>query len=228
MTYTNLSQPSCPRFSAVVLNWRRPGNLPRIIDDLLCQPFVDDVHVWNNAEAPPRLDDAGGRVQVWSAGANLFTAGRWIAARFCCRHDQVLTQDDDYRVRNWPEIVARFVKRDRPSQIVAAMPAGHAKQYAWKGSLPHEVLVGWGGAFSAELAWAAFRRYANHHGIDELLLRKADRIVSRLLMTRHDIMAADVDWLDGVRGEMALYRQPNHGELNKAAAAKVAEVLDAE
>jgi len=159
--------------TAVLLSFDRLCNLQEIVDNLLSQPFVAEVVVWNNS---PREDlrwlDAE-RVTVWTSGCNLYTWGRFVAARYCARHAWIVTQDDDYMIGNWPEIWA--ARED--SRITAALDQTHRnihdKRSRW--GRCHEVLLGWGSVFRRDLIPLALHPYIALHGIDQPLLRKADR-----------------------------------------------------
>jgi len=210
--------------TAVLLSFDRLCNLQEIVDNLLSQPFVAEVVVWNNS---PREDlrwlDAE-RVTVWTSGCNLYTWGRFVAARYCARHAWIVTQDDDYMIGNWPEIWA--ARED--SRITAALDQTHRnihdKRSRW--GRCHEVLLGWGSVFRRDLIPLALHPYIALHGIDQPLLRKADRIFSIMLGCEHRIVDAQETRLPGVAGKMALYRRGDHHNLTRIARANALGLME--
>jgi len=210
--------------TAVLLSFDRLCNLQEIVDNLLSQPFVAEVIVWNNS---PREDlrwlDAE-RVTVWTSGCNLYTWGRFVAARYCARHAWIVTQDDDYMIGNWPEI---WDARE-DSRITAALDQTHRnihdKQSRW--GRCHEVLLGWGSVFRRDLIPLALHPYIALHGIDQPLLRKADRIFSIMLGCEHRIVDAQETRLPGVAGKMALYRRGDHHNLTRIARANALDLME--
>jgi len=77
--------------SVVILNWKRPDNLARIVIDLQRSGLTDDLLVWNNNSASPlKLEQAS--VINASRDMGLYTR---FAAACLARHEAVLIQDDD-------------------------------------------------------------------------------------------------------------------------------------
>lgn len=219
--------------SAVVLSYARPLNIPPIVERLLEQPFVDDVIVWHQGEPEPvrHIGDTlfhGPSVRLFCE-SNQYTWGRFLGMGKC-KHDVIITQDDDVLLHNWPEVWSSFSEDQK--RISCAMPFGHERYHSTprcKTDRFHEVLLGWGSAFSRRQAEQAMRRYDASRGAnDELLRRKADRILSALWGCEHKIIRADFDELPGARDDTALWRQPEHSELNRHARQRVKEILDAE
>ncbi len=215
--------------SAVVLSWRRIVNLPLIVRGLLDQPFVDEVRIWHQDTARPlTLDDLevdDPRLEIINADGNRFTWGRFLAA-ISCQHDLILVQDDDQLPRNWPAIYQAAV--DNPDQLVSSMRAGHiVEQAKWTWGQAQEVLLGWGAAFDRRWITPAFLPYLERWGIDNLLMRKADRIFTSLLNRPHVIMEADVEQLWGdALGGLALYSRPDHWKLTRDARVRIGELLE--
>jgi hypothetical protein len=214
--------------SAVVLSWRRVVNLPPIVCRLLDQPFVGEVRIWHQDPARPLslehllVDDS--RLTVVNAAQNYFTWGRFLAC-LDCQNNLILTQDDDQLPRNWPAIYQAAL--DNPDRLVSSMRAGHiAEQAKWTWGQAQEVLLGWGSAFDRRWIEPAFRPYLERWGIDNLLMRKADRIFTSLLNRPHCIMEADVEqlWGDSLGG-LALYSRPDHWRLTRDARERIGILL---
>jgi len=210
--------------SAVVLSYRRPRNVERIVAGLLKHRFVDDVVVWHNGEYESPTIPMGGRCMMFASGVNKYVYGRFLALRFC-RHDTVLTVDDDYLVRNWPEMLAEHL--NHPEVVTAGLTPGHYnadRSNRW-GSC-HEVLLGFGSVFNRRMVDPALQRYIDVHGHDKVLLRKADRLFTMLLNRRHNVVPADVEELPLARDDdVALYCRKDHGPLTTEARRRAWKIL---
>lgn len=79
------------RLSAVLLNWKRPDNVARIVESLAGHPLIDDITVWNNNPASQLALPAEVRV-ISSPDLGLYTR---FAAGCLARHQTLLIQDDD-------------------------------------------------------------------------------------------------------------------------------------
>jgi hypothetical protein len=81
--------------SVVMLSWKRPDNVARIVAALRRNALVDDVLVWHShPEAPlPELEPDADLALVRTS-RDLGMNARW-AASVLARHDAVLMQDDD-------------------------------------------------------------------------------------------------------------------------------------
>jgi len=212
-----------PKATAILLSYDRLQNLQQIADSLLSQEFVGEVICWNNnsAEDLKWLVETG--VPVYTAGYNLYTWARFVAAMYCAKHDWIITQDDDYLIHNWPAI---WEARD-PDRIVAALDRTHRnihdKQSRWGGC--HEVLLGWGSVFRRELIPLALHPYIATHGIDQILLRKADRLFGIMLGREHKVLPAIETRLHGCAGTMALYRRGDHQTMTRIARERALELM---
>jgi len=213
-----------PKASAVLLSFDRLCNLREIVDSLLAQPFVGEVVVWNNNPNENLSWLIADRVSVWSAGYNLYTWARFVAAMYCAKNDWIVTQDDDYVLGNWEDI---WQSRDA-SRIATALDTTHRnihdKQNRW--GHRHEVLLGWGSVFHRSLIPVALHPYIATYGIDQPLLRKADRIFSIMLRCEHAIIPAMEQRLVGCAGNMALYRRPDHANLTRIARDRALDLTD--
>ena len=205
---------SGPRVTAVLLNWRRPDNIPAIVTSILAYDFVDEVIVWNNSNK--RLSGPWTElVRVFEATMNIGCYARYIAARFMSHNDLIYTQDDDYLVGNMGDLYEAALRQ--PDCITAAIDEahwGHHEKRAHHGRA-HEVLLGWGAFFDRRLVAPAFSPYVHRYGAngqqsDEILYRDADRIFSLMLNRPHQLLSADVTELPGVGGAEAISKQRGH------------------
>ena len=201
------------KISACLVSWKRPENVRRIVDQLLDEPLIDDIVIWNNNPNLP-LSFTDPRVSVIQSDRNRVTYGRYLAARQA-KHDVIYTQDDDCLVHNLAELHETF--RLDGSRIVHGLKLGHLIDNPRNlfGSA-HMALVGWGALFRRE--WVdTLDAYIERFGEDELLDRKADRIFSVLLNRRHRPIPAAVTDLAGTDGPEALSVRDDHMRLTAEA-----------
>ena len=211
-----------PDISAVLLSWKRPENIRRIVPELLQENRFREIIIWNNnPEVQLAFDDHRVRVLNRPDGENVGTWGRFLAAREA-NSEIIYTQDDDCVVGNIRELCETF--QADPSRVVYSLKLGHLADVA--AALPggqQGVLLGWGSVFRRE--WTeAFAAYLERFGEDELLHRKADRLFGPLLHRVHRPVPADVVDLPGASGPEALSVRPDHFALNAAAMQRVAEL----
>ena len=199
--------------SACLLSWKRPDNIGQIISHLRQYPFIDDILVWNNnREIHLEIEMEG--VHVIQSDQNLVTYGRFLCAQQA-RHPIIFTQDDDCIVHNIPELYEAFLAS--PDRIAHGLKHPHlfanTENCFGKAQMS---LVGWGAFFQKD--WCrVLELYKDEYGVDELLIRKADRIFSLLLNRRHQSLLADVTDLEGASGTEALSVLDDHMELSDRA-----------
>ena len=78
--------------TAIVLNWKRPQNMPRILDSLRQSDLVTEIIVWNNN--PETVFTAGNDIIVVNTSRDLGLNTRFAAA-LLARNDAILFLDDD-------------------------------------------------------------------------------------------------------------------------------------
>ena len=97
--------------TAVLLNYERPENLPKIIMSLPLQEFINEVIIWDNSGDKlelmkqygsefSRLSHSVDWITIKGSKENLFTAARFEAAKMA-KNEIIVTQDDDVIVNNW-------------------------------------------------------------------------------------------------------------------------------
>jgi hypothetical protein len=99
-----------PSFSAVVLSWKRPHNIPIIVEALHAIPHIREIIVWNND--PEVTVDAPGAL-VFNAPKNYGCFPRYCVAPLAA-YDNLWFQDDDICVHTDQfELVRRHYMEDR-------------------------------------------------------------------------------------------------------------------
>jgi hypothetical protein len=78
--------------TGVILNWKRPANVQRIVEGWLAGGLVTEAIVWNNNASAP-LESIDG-AKVVNAGQDLGLYTRFAAACLA-QHECILLQDDD-------------------------------------------------------------------------------------------------------------------------------------
>ena len=173
--------------------------------------WVDSVIVWNN-----------------SAGSNSYTMGRFNALQ-SVETDLILTCDDDCLVTDWDTLYRRHIETGRLVSYLDPSHMAYAKTHyvhPHNNGTAYETLLGWGSIFRRE--WVSvLDKYADHFGQDEVFYRKADRLFTILLNQPHELIECDVRHLPGATSEDALYKKKDHWRLNKEAARRAVEVLNA-
>lgn len=201
--------------TAIVPIWRRPQNLPIIVDRLLSMPWVAQLVLWdNNHQAPSRFTHNDSRVEVVHASKNYVTYGRFLAARRCARYSVLYTQDDDVLpASEWLEQLLASYEREPTCLHAGLSPAHYRVEVERKPWLQ----LGWGAMFHHSHL-GVLDKYTGRYGEDELLLRKADRIFSILAgADLHRPQVADYKNLVGHGGREALYRRTDHWRLTREA-----------
>ncbi len=218
--------------SAVVVNYMRPDNIPLILDSLQKLDWVDEIIVWDNS--PPLKTEHSpdeGIVGLWPKRdwkhskvglmdehpRNEMLYGRFRAAMEA-KNDWIITQDDDYIVRNWERIRASAISH--PEQITACMfyePPQYKKQMIPCGEGCWDIMLGWGSMFRKELIAPVMERYIRRWGIDDVLLRDADRVFTTSQRREHNMLEQDVQALPGVTGDMSMHLDRSHKCISKMA-----------
>ena len=162
------------QFSAVIINYARPWNLPKIISSL--NDFgVNDVLVWDQSPLPELSAErfiSNGTVIV--ADTNVFTAGRYIAVQFA-DHDHILTVDDDYSVtkHGWECLADKY----DGNRIAVQLPVAHGKYSQAIHGLTW-TCFGYGSIIPRSLIDKFMVAHNEAYGHDALFHMKADRIFS--------------------------------------------------
>ncbi len=100
-------------FSAVLLSWKRPYNLPRILTSLKEIPYISEILLWNNnPEVQLKFDG----VTTINSEKNFFCFPRYLVATLA-QNENLWFQDDDLEIsREQFIMLAREYKKD-PSRV---------------------------------------------------------------------------------------------------------------
>ncbi|MBX2869490.1 MAG: hypothetical protein KTR18_12485 [Acidiferrobacterales bacterium] len=90
-----MQSPVDTKVSAIVLNWKRPENVVKIIRYLEKRPYVDEVLVWNNAPLPFDSPSSSEKVRVINSPENFKDHAKYLACKEA-RNDVCFYQDDDW------------------------------------------------------------------------------------------------------------------------------------
>ncbi len=209
------------QLSAVLLNWRRPYNLPKIVESLRTTKLFSETIIWDNSGTLEPIDGT----TIIRSERNLGTYGRRLAAHHA-KNDVVYAQDDDHVVENIPEILAAFMSR--PDCIAAALNKPHYKVEA--GKKPW-LQIGWG-SFQRREWFDNVKPYIDCYGVDDLLLSKYDRVYT-VMHAKHNPIVAKFRRLQGPDGDVSesdkssLWLQKDHWRLRDEAVSRAIRIRDA-
>lgn len=214
------------KFSAVLLSYQRRGNIPKIVERLSREPDCSEIIIWDNLGTEglnETLRPWSGLVRIIRSPENVFTLGRFKAASEA-NESLIYTQDDDV----YPGNIQRLQRTHSGSKgITCYLDESHIAfsklnyRHEYAGGVCYETLMGYGGFFNRDNL-AVLDRW---DGDERLLSRKADRIFAMLLDCPHAELESVVEHMGGARSESALYKQPDHLSLTKAAQEKCKQIL---
>lgn len=179
------------KVTAVLLKYHRLKELKEIIKHLKGYDFIDEILIHDNTKE------------------NLMGYGRYVTAKKA-KNDTIYVQDDDCIIE-----VEKLYKHYDGTKLINGMKAGHLGMYGGADSM-----VGWGTFF--DKSWIkVLDKYISEYGVDDILIREADRIFTSLLPRYTVVM--DVEDFPSANSEEALYRQPNHWIYKQIALKRVNE-----
>ena len=206
--------------AAVLISWKRPWNIPKIVTDLAGLRLFDEIIVWDNSSIMEK--PAGCRFMLINSDENYCTYGRFLAAKQASS-DIIYTQDDDCLTGDYTEkLILRYLNDQ--SKIVAGLKEGHHKCETGENQKPW-LQLGWGSVFR-KTAVSVLDQYIERFGVDDVLKRKADRIFTAL-HGRHDpvivnpIRLFDPNGRISETNEDALYKRPDHHRMTQRAIERV-------
>lgn len=215
------------KVTAVLLNWKRPHNMPQIIAHLKRNEIFDQIVIVDNGKTLDQFseDDV---VQIVKCKHNFGTFGRKIGAALAI-NDIIYTQDDDCVVHNIPELLSEFLARE--DQIVAGLSIGHYR-HEWERSKKPWIQLGWGSFHWRHWLIAGVDAWIEKYGArDPMLWSKFDRIYSVLHGNHFAIPARYTPIIgpDGGHSERdghSLWLQPDHREKVRQAVKRALELKE--
>ena len=189
----SVSAPHAARVSACLVSWRRPQNLPAIVQALQRVDCIDEILIWNNNPAE-KLEFSEANVRVIESGQNQSCYGRFLCAAEA-RNQVIYVQDDDALNQNIGAIYDQFL-RD-PTRIAYALAPTHWNQRNRRTyGEAQTALVGWGAFFRKE--WlSVLEELPLAMRQDALFRREADAFFTLLLERKHNALQGDIVHLDG-------------------------------
>jgi len=219
----------------VIPTYRRPQNIKPILQAVGKQGVFSQVILWNNDhEVPHKVYDNNWKcpkVSVYDSPWNVGPYGRFVAAeRAAC--DIIATQDDDYVVNNWAELLSEFDQRKGKELVAGVFYERRNGKVATQAQIAcgprgNDIMLGWGSVFDRRWIGPAFKPYLAKHGPDPLFVRKADRIFSIMLGRYHVELTANVHALPGAGEEPALHYTPHNKQWTQEARKRCRELLAA-
>ena len=189
--------------TAVLTTFDRAEEVRQVEKHLRATGLFRDVLVWRNTHSDNRM-----------------VYGRYLAASQA-RTPLIYTQDDDCLVDNIAELIAAF---DGEHLVSAMKPDAIARYEEQRRRRAQVTLLGWGSVFRRE--WiSVLDRYISRYGVDELLLREADRVFTLLLDRPHHVVPAKIHEFTCARDPRALSMQKSHWEHYRVAVARTTAIL---
>lgn len=223
------------KVDVVLLNYRRPHNIPKIIEHLDSELSVGRFIVWDNSgleNSPRELHESiGPRPNVsicrMSDLRNVGTLGRYFAGRIARR--PIYTQDDDYLSLDAKSVVEMFDWE----HICASLPnenGSHHYKYEWMQSRKPWIQLGFGSVYLHRWAETAVSAWEAKYGTCNLLQSKFDRIFT-VLHEKHLATLGRLEKLVDPDGGLsdssgdAIWKQPGHRKLVHEAVEKARAIM---
>ncbi len=190
---SNVSVAPAASVSACLISWKRPQNLPIIVQALSRVECIDEILVWNN-NPDVKLELPESNTRVIQSNENLSCYGRFACAAQA-RNPVVYVQDDDALNHDIPGLYNQFL-RD-PSRIAHALAPTHWGQRGRRVyGEARAALLGWGAFFRKE--WlSVLEELPPPMRQDPLFRREADVFFSLLLERKHNAVPGQIAHLDG-------------------------------
>ena len=181
------------KVTAVLVKYKRPDEIKIICDHLEKYDFIDEILIHDNTKE------------------NIMCYGRYVTAKKA-RNETIYVQDDDCIV----DVQKLYDKYDK-TKLVNGMKKEATVVYYGVDSM-----VGWGTFF--EKSWIkVLDKYIKKFGVDNVLIREADRVFTGLLERETVIM--DVKDFPSATADYAMYKQPEHHTYKALALNRLREIL---
>ncbi len=179
--------------TACLLSWKRPQNLPLIVQALRRCECIDEILIWNNNPAV-KLEIADSHTRVIQSDENLGCYGRFQCAAQA-RNSIVYVQDDDALNQDVAGLYEHFL-RDPNGIAYALAPTHWPHRNRRIYGEAHGALVGWGAFFPKD--WlSVLHELPPSMREDALFRREADIYFSLLLERKHNAVQGQISHLDG-------------------------------
>ncbi|MGB7761383.1 MAG: glycosyltransferase [Bryobacteraceae bacterium] len=200
--------------SACLLNWKRPQNLPVIVQALRRVECIDEILIWNN-NPRIKLEISESNTRVIQSGENQSCYGRFLCAAQA-RNPVIYVQDDDALNPDIPGLYDQFLRDPtRITHLLAPTHWGQRNRRVYGEA--QAALVGWGAFFRKE--WlSVLEELPLAMRQDPLFRREADAFFSLLLERKHNAVPGQIEHLDGHSTPgVALWCEPNYKSLTSLA-----------
>jgi hypothetical protein len=190
--------------SAVLLSWRRPGNIERIVHTLQKSRLIKEVLVWNNN---PEITLTGIAATLINSSHNFFPFARYCLVPLA-RHPLIWFQDDDLLIS--PEqLESIFSAYERAPQRIYGCRGRNLVEGRYSTRLVHgecDIILGQTMLFHKQLLYPLMPAlYALAP------MERGDDIAFSLLCRRKHFAVNVEPLVDlGCTDEHALWRQPGH------------------
>jgi hypothetical protein len=191
--------------SAILLSWKRPTNIPRIINEILSVPFVKEVIVWNNN---PKIQLDFSNCKVINSSYNFMPFARYCAA-ILASEKTVLFQDDDvlFPKRSIEHAYNEYLKDRGRIYGMNGRNLDNGKYNLNSVIGECDIVLGQFMIFSKELLASVFQNILRLMPFD----RGDDIAFCLLCETKHIALRLEHEDL-GSRDEFALFKQKGHAE----------------
>ena len=218
----SVSVPHTPAVSACLVSWKRPHNLPMIVQALRRVACIDEILIWNN-NPEIKLEFPQPNTRVIESGENLSCYGRFKCAAQA-RNPVVYVQDDDALNHDIAGLYGHFL-RD-PSRIAHALAPTHWHQRNRRTyGEAQAALMGWGAFFRKEWVSVLDELPAPTRR-DSLFRREADVFFSLLLERKHNAFPGQIAHLEGHSTPgIALWCDPAYRRLTSLAIRQALRLL---
>jgi glycosyltransferase involved in cell wall biosynthesis len=196
-----------PCVTACLISWKRPQNLPQIVNVLRQLEFINEILIWNNNPAIP-LEFADPKVRLIQSAENQSCYGRFLCAAEA-RNAVVYVQDDDALNADIVGLYEQYLLDSQRITYALApthWPRRHRRTYGES----QAALVGWGAFFRKE--WlSVLNDLPAELRCDPLFQREADAFFTILLERHHNPVAGQIMHLeDHSTPGIALWRDDCH------------------
>ena len=210
----SVSTPHAPSVSACLVSWKRPQNLPAIVQSLRRVECIDEILVWNNNPGV-KLEFAERNTRVIQSPENQSCYGRFLCAAQA-RNPVVYVQDDDALNHDIGGLYGQFLRE--PTRIAHVLAPTHWSQRNRRVyGEAQAALLGWGAFFRKE--WlSVLEELPPQVRQDWLFRREADAFFTLLLERKHNAVPGQIAHLDGHSTPgIALWCDPGYKRLTSLA-----------